>query len=58
MVDAETIALHKDHIGISKFGSLQDEDFLTVSGHVKLMIIKAPKRIAERWRLDAKHKSM
>jgi hypothetical protein len=58
MVNTETIALNKDHIGISKFGSSEDEDYVTVSGHLRLMIDVGPERIAQRWKLDAKHEGM
>jgi len=50
-VDAEPIALHKNHESIAQFDNEGDEDFKTVAAHLFLMTRAAPSEIAERWRL-------
>jgi hypothetical protein len=57
-VNAEAIAINKDHIGMAKFDSPQDDDFQTICGHIRLMVGNAPKRIAERWQRNKKREGM
>jgi len=52
------IAIHKNHIGMAKFHSLQDDDFQTIYGNIKLMVNDAPEKIAERWQRHEKHNGM
>jgi hypothetical protein len=56
MVNVEAIAINKDHVGLAKFASSNDEDFQTICGHLSNMVSKAPQRIAEKWSLDERHK--
>jgi hypothetical protein len=48
-VNAEAIPVNKDHIGMSKFESPEDEDFQTICGHLQIMVREAPNKMAERW---------
>ncbi len=57
-VNVEAIAIHKDHIGMAKFDSSQDDDFQTICGNIMLMVNNAPKRIAEKWQQHEKHDGM
>jgi len=50
-VNAETVAINKDHIGMAKFTSSEDEDFKTICGHLGSMVSNAPQKIAENWEL-------
>ena len=56
-VDAEAISINKDHVGMSKFSSAEDEDFKTISKHLSIMAKAAPLKIAKNWehhrRLDS-----
>jgi hypothetical protein len=57
-INVETIAIHKDHVGMTKFPSAEDEDFQTVCGHLYYMVSLAPQRVAEKWRLNKKHEGV
>jgi hypothetical protein len=57
-VNVETIAINKDHVGMTKFPSSEDEDFQTVCGHLCYMVSSAPQKIAEKWRLDKKREGV
>ncbi len=57
-VNAEAIAINKDHVGMAKFDSLQDDDFQSIRGHIRLMIGNAPKKIDARWQRHKKHEGM
>jgi len=57
-VNVEVIAIHKDHIGMAKFHSLQDDDFQTIYGNINLIVNDAPEKIAERWQRHEKHNGM
>jgi hypothetical protein len=48
-VNVEAIALHKDHFGMAKFASPNDEDYRTLSGHLSDMVSKAPQKVAAKW---------
>ena len=48
---AETVAINKDHIGMAKFTSSEDEDFKTICGHLGSMVSNAPQKIAENCEL-------
>jgi hypothetical protein len=52
MVNVEAIAINKDHVGLAKFSSSEDDDFQTVCGHLVNMVSIAPQKIAEKWRLN------
>jgi hypothetical protein len=48
-VDAEPIAIHADHINITKFTSKEDIGYETISGHLQIMAESAGEAIALRW---------
>ena len=48
-VDAEAISINKNHVGMSKFSSAEDEDFKTISKHLSIMAKAAPHKIAKIW---------
>jgi len=48
-VDAEAISISKNHVGMSKFSSAEDEDFKTISRHLSIMAKAAPLKIAKNW---------
>jgi hypothetical protein len=48
------IAISKDHVGMSKFASSEDEDFQTICGYLTDMVDKAPHRITQKWILYKK----
>jgi hypothetical protein len=48
-VNAEAIALYKDHVGMAKFSHAGDSDFKTISSHLSILTQDAPQKIAERW---------
>jgi hypothetical protein len=54
-VNVEAVAINKDHVGMAKFPLSEDEDFLTICGHLANMVDMAPRKIAEKWRLDKRH---
>jgi hypothetical protein len=54
-VNVEAVAINKDHVGMAKFPSSNDEDFQTICGHLGNMVSMAPQKIAEKWRLDKRH---
>jgi len=58
IVNAEAIAINKDHVGIAKFASSNDEDFQTICGHLNSMVSMAPQRITEKWSLDKRHEGL
>ena len=51
-VNVESIAINKDHVGMARFPSSEDEDFQTICGHLDYMVRMAPQKIAEKWRLE------
>jgi hypothetical protein len=57
-VNVEAIAINKDHVGMAKFSSSEDEDFQIICGHLSHMASLAPQKIAEKWRLDKKHEGV
>ena len=54
-INVEAIAINKDHVGIVKFESSNDEDFKSICGHLLDMISKAPQIVAEK---HQKHKGL
>ncbi|KAH0559878.1 hypothetical protein GP486_003608 [Trichoglossum hirsutum] len=48
-VNAESIAIISDHIGMVKFGSETDDGFRKVAGHLQLMVGDAPAEVLEKW---------
>jgi hypothetical protein len=58
VVGVEVIALYKDHIGIAKFASADDDDFQTICRCLNEMVKKSSARIAERWRYHKKHEGL
>jgi hypothetical protein len=44
-VNAEHIAINKDHIYMNKFASANDEDFQMISSHLCIMVGAAKRRI-------------
>jgi DNA-binding GntR family transcriptional regulator len=49
-VNAEPIAINKDHVNINKFASANDEDFKTISSHLRVMVKAATERADANWR--------
>ena len=47
--DAESIAIHADHINMVKFASRENNDYINVSGHLQIMAQDASDIIASRW---------
>ncbi|KAF2469609.1 tetratricopeptide repeat domain-containing protein, partial [Lindgomyces ingoldianus] len=47
--DAEPIAIHADHINMVKFASKEDSGYVTVSGHLQIMVQSAGDVISLRW---------
>ena len=58
MQNAESVGLHKDHVGIAKFDDLDDPDFKIVSSHLLEMANAAPAKIAENWQRYEKHEGV
>ena len=54
-VDAELISINKNHVGMSKFPSAEDEDFKTISKHLSIMAKAAPRKIAKNWKRHKRH---
>src|SRR4051812_262969 len=52
MVNAETVSVNKDHVGMTKFISAADDGFQTISGHLGQMVRWAPEKIANNWKQD------
>jgi hypothetical protein len=52
--DGEPIAIHADHIKMVKFESKSDSGYKTVSGHLRLMAVRAGNSISGRWDTEAK----
>ena len=50
-IDAEPIAMNKDHVNMAKFMSREDEDYKTLSAHLRYMATIAPLKIAKRWQM-------
>ncbi|KAF8529586.1 hypothetical protein BU17DRAFT_79596 [Hysterangium stoloniferum] len=48
-VNIEPISMHKDHTGMSKFQSVDDDDYKSVLCAVQDMIKKAPATVDARW---------
>jgi len=48
-INVEAIAISKDHVGMAKFVSSEDDDFRTVCGCLTDMASKAPQRVAHKW---------
>ncbi|KAF8525562.1 hypothetical protein BU17DRAFT_62707 [Hysterangium stoloniferum] len=48
-VNIEPIGMHKDHTGLSKFGSVNDDDFKSVLCAIQDMVKKAPAAVHVRW---------
>ncbi|KAF8511483.1 P-loop containing nucleoside triphosphate hydrolase protein [Hysterangium stoloniferum] len=49
IVNVESIGMHKAHIGMAKFQSIDDNDFKSISLIVQDMIRKAPSAVQTRW---------
>ena len=49
MQNAESLPLRKDHIGIAKFGDVNNWDFQTVASCLSGMAEVAPSKVAENW---------
>ncbi|KAF5373437.1 hypothetical protein D9615_009492 [Tricholomella constricta] len=47
--DAEAIAINKDHSGMSKFASHEDDDFRTVLQSLRSMVKQAPQKVRREW---------
>ncbi|GLB39606.1 hypothetical protein LshimejAT787_0701160 [Lyophyllum shimeji] len=56
--DAQAIAINKDHSGMSKFASSEDDDFRTVLESVRGMVRKAPDKIKGEWQRYKKIESI
>jgi hypothetical protein len=48
-VNAEHIAVNKNHIYMNKFGYANDEDFQMISSHLRIMVEAAKRRIDANW---------
>jgi len=57
-VDVEVITLHKDHIGMTKFASADDDDFQTICRCLDEMVKKSSAKIADQWRYHKKHEGL
>ena len=49
VADAEPIVIHADHRDMAKFTSKEDNDYVSVSGHLQIMAGSAGDVIASRW---------
>ena len=47
--DAESVSLHKDHVGMAKFDREDDCDFKIVASHLSSMAKVAPSKVRENW---------
>lgn len=47
--DAEPIAIHADHVNMVRFLSKENNEYRTVSGHLRIMAESACSVIASRW---------
>jgi hypothetical protein len=52
--DSEPIAIHADHINMVKFESKSDSGYQTVSGHLRVMAVRAGNTIGGRWDTEGK----
>ena len=52
--DGEPIAIHADHISMVKFESRSDAGYRTVSGHLRLMAMRAGDAVGARWDTEGK----
>ena len=52
--DAEPIVIHADHVGMVRFGSRQDGDYKTVSGHLQIMVGDACGAISACWDVETR----
>ena len=50
--DAEPIVIHADHVNVVKFASKEDNDYRTVSSHLRIMAQNAREIISSRWEND------
>jgi hypothetical protein len=57
-VNAEKIAIYKNHVGMVKFSSEEDEDYRTLRDHLNDMVRKAPEKVAEKWRQYKKREGL
>ncbi|KAF8530241.1 hypothetical protein BU17DRAFT_60003 [Hysterangium stoloniferum] len=48
-VNMEPIGMHKDHNGMAKFESVNDDDFISVLSAMQDMVKKAPAAVHARW---------
>jgi hypothetical protein len=53
--NTEALAISKDHSGIVKFESAEDEDFQTICHCLKQMVIKAPLAVTQNWQEYRRH---
>ena len=51
-MNAEPIAINKDHVYMTKFASANDEDFKTISSHLHVMVKAAIEKTDASWRRD------
>lgn len=48
--DAESVAIHANHLDMVKFTSCEDEGYKKVSGHLQILAGDAPDAIGARWK--------
>jgi len=49
-VNAEPIAISKNHVYMNKFASASDEDFKTISSHLHVMVKAATENADKNWK--------
>lgn len=47
--DVESVAINADHNNMVKFDSREDDGYQKVSGHLQLLVEKAPNAVRARW---------
>lgn len=56
-VNAESVGLNKDHVGLAKFDQEYDGDFVILSNHISQMAKQAPAENTSRWDLYRRRES-
>jgi hypothetical protein len=52
--DGEPIAIHANHTNMVKFESMSNPGYKTVSGHLRVMTVRAGPTVGKRWDTEAK----
>lgn len=48
-INTEVIAIHKDHLGLAQFGSIDDDGYSVLTQHLLQMMKQAPSVILKNW---------